>query len=86
MGECMGLRARVVRMHLSGRFRRIVRYKEECPLEVVRVHLEEFDELVKLDQLVGHWFCRFTSFFVKDEIIMLLAYCAYLQVKCSFRS
>ena len=50
------LRARVVRMHLSGRFRRIVRYKEEYPLEVVQVHLEEFDELVKLDQLVGRWF------------------------------
>ena len=47
------LRARVVRMHLSGRFRLIVRYEEECPLEVVRVHLEEFDELVKLDQLAG---------------------------------
>ena len=36
-----------VRMHLSGRFRRIVLCEEGCPPEVVRVHLEEFDELVK---------------------------------------
>jgi hypothetical protein len=33
-------------------FRLVVRNQEKCPLEVVRVHLEEFDELGKLYQLI----------------------------------
>ena len=35
-------------------FLRVVRDKEESPLEVMRVHLEEFDEFVKLDQFIRH--------------------------------
>jgi hypothetical protein len=30
---------------------RVIRDEKKCPLEAVRVHLEEFDELVKLNQL-----------------------------------
>src|SRR5271157_2222363 len=51
-------------------FCRVVRYQEKCPLEVVRVNLEEFDELVKLNQLARYWFCRTYLFFVEDEKIM----------------
>ena len=34
-------------------FIRVVRDQEESPREVVRVHLERFDELVKVDLLAG---------------------------------
>ena len=37
----------------SAGFLRVVWDEKERPLEVVRVHLEEFDELVKLNQLAG---------------------------------
>ena len=51
-------------------FRRVVRVEEERPLEVVRIRLEEVHELVKLNQLCGHGFCRIDLLFVEDEILM----------------
>lgn len=50
---------------------RMYRSIEERPLEVVWIYLEEFDKLIKLDQLAGNGFYRSNIFLIEDQIIVL---------------
>ena len=41
----------------------------------MRVNLEEFDDLIKPDQLAGHGVCRIFLFFVEDQVIVPFNLC-----------
>src|SRR5271157_813559 len=65
-------------------FIRVVRNEEPGSLEVVRIRLKEVHELVKLDQLCRHGFCRIDLLLVEDETQTLKVYA--VQTKSSMHA